>query len=82
MTAAVKGLAEPAVPAHPATNRATTTVAISTGTERFDRMALPLALAAFVTSLETPPDYHTNDDPDDSEDKAGKETPEGHYAED
>jgi hypothetical protein len=45
-------------------------------------MALLLVLADSVASLETPPDCHTDGDPDDSEDNAGKETPEGHYGED
>jgi hypothetical protein len=43
-------------------------------------MALLLApkLGDFVTSPETFPDCYANDDPDESEDKAGKKTPEGH----
>jgi hypothetical protein len=35
-----------------------------------------------VTSPKTPPDCHSNDDPEDSEDKAGEEAPEDHYGED
>jgi len=39
-------------------------------------------LTDLVTSSETPPDRHSNDDPEDSEDKAEEETPEDHYGED
>ncbi len=41
-----------------------------------------LLLRDFVNSPEIPLHCYANDDPHESEDKSGKETPEGHYSED